>query len=354
MNAQDTLKIQDPGPATTVQDIGRLDARRWGVPVAGTLVPDWLFLANALVGNAPGAAGLEFRLIGPRFTVEADEMLLAVGGPAEMRIEGTEGSRTVPPWTAATVTRGEKVVLGRIGAGTTAILAVSGGIDAPLVLGGRSTYIRAALGGHEGRALRAGDRVLVGGQRSATPRALQDAPTDDMSPIRLIEGPQDDHFEPAALETLLTANYTVTDKVDRMGMRLDGPGLAHRKPDLAQIASDGAVPGAIQVPGNGLPIVLLADGQTVGGYPKIATVISADLPRLARRAPGEKLRFAAVDVDEAESIFRRHLDTLRRLAKQAKDTGVSAGVDFRRLYQANLISGMVDVAQPDHFPWSVG
>ena len=155
------------------------------------------------------------------------------------------------------------------------------------------------------------------------------------------------------LETLLAEAYTVTDKVDRMGMRLEGPVLAHRTPDLAQIASDGIVPGAVQVPGNGQPIVLLADGQTVGGYPKIATVISADLPRLARRSPKECVRFALVDVAEAERILRDQEKSLKSLAKQARPSTLSAGIDLHRLYEANLISGVVDIARPNHFPGSV-
>ncbi len=348
-----TLKIRDPGPVTTVQDAGRLTARRWGVPVAGTLVPDWLFLANALVGNGEEAAGLEFWLTGPRFTVETDAVLLAVGGPAEMKVEGAEGARSVPPWTATRAERGDKVGVGRVGSGTTAVLAVSGGIDTRPVLGSRATYTRAALGGLDGRALRPGDDLPLGTQGSAEPLALSDPPIDQDDPIRVVLGPQDDHFQPEALEAFLNGQYTVTDMVDRMGMRLDGPALAHRVPELAQIASDGSVPGAVQVPGNGQPIVLLADAQTVGGYPKIATVISADLPRLARLAPGEMVRFVAVGVSEAEEHYRRKIASLRALMKQAKPTWLASGLDLRCLYAANLISGMVDMTRPDHFPGNV-
>jgi 5-oxoprolinase (ATP-hydrolysing) subunit C len=348
-----TLKIIDPGPATTVQDAGRHDARRWGVPVAGTLSPDWLALANHLVGNDANAAGLEFRLIGPRFTVEADEMLLAVAGPAEITVEGADGLRTIPPWTAVPVLRGDKIAVGRISSGTTAILVVSGGIDTAPVLGSRATYVRAALGGHAGRALRRGDSLPVGVQSAVAPLALPDPPTDGTDPIRLIVGPQDDHFEPMALKALLAGSYTVTDMVDRMGMRLEGPQLRHRAAELAQIASDGIVPGAVQVPGNGQPIVLLADGQTVGGYPKIATVISADLPRLARRAPGEAICFARVEVAEAEAILRHHQKTLQLMADQARPASLSGRLDIRRLYENNLIGGAIDMARPNHFPGSI-
>jgi allophanate hydrolase len=351
------LLIRDPGPATTVQDFGRPDARRWGVPVSGTLVPDWLRLANALVGAEPGAAGLEFRLAGPRFEVEGEVggegLRVAAGGPAELRIEGADGARTVPAWTAAAVQAGETVTVGRVREGTTAVLAVSGGIDTPPFLGSRATYARAALGGFEGRALQPGDRLPVGGAASGEPLALPEPPAEPGGAIRVVPGPQDDHFEPGALEALLEAVFTVTDKADRMGMRLSGPRLAHLSEDLAQIVSDGIVPGAIQVPGNGAPIVLLADGQTVGGYPKIATVIGADLPRLARMAPGAELRFAAVTAEAAEDLLRERMRALDALAAGARPASLTDGIDLRRLYETNLVGGVVDVARPDNFPGSL-
>ncbi|MBT8418092.1 MAG: allophanate hydrolase, partial [Silicimonas sp.] len=240
-----------------------------------------------------------------------------------------------------------------VGTGTTAVLAVSGGIDVPLVLGSRATYARAALGGIAGRAMQAGDRLPLGRQKADEPLAYPDPPADTDDPIRVVLGPQDDHFEPAALTAFFEGRYTVTDKVDRMGMRLDGPALAHRAPELAQIASDGTVPGSVQVPGNGQPIVLLADGQTVGGYPKIATVISADLPRLARRAPGDQVRFVGIEVDVAEHRYRTQMASLRAKGKQARPASQMSGIDLRRLYASNLISGIVDMTRSDHFPGNV-
>lgn len=335
----DVIVIRDPGPATTVQDFGRPDMRRFGVPVAGTLSPDWLHLANALVGAPVAAAGLDFRLAGPRFTVESDSIRVVVGGPAEIRIDGPDGTRTVPPWTAAVARRGETVAVGRVLQGTTAVLAVSGGIATPPVLGSRATYVRAGLGGHEGRALRPGDRLPLGPQTDLPPLALPDPPVDARTPIRIVPGPQDDHFDTASHDAFLGGDFTVTDKIDRMGMRLDGPALHHCSPDLTDIVSDGIVPGAVQVPGNGQPIVLLADGQTVGGYPKIATVISADLPRLARRSPGDLVRFLAVDPAEAARIGAAATRARAALLDRARPAS-GGGLDLRRLYDGNLISGV--------------
>ena len=347
------LVVRDPGPATTVQDLGRPAARRWGVPVSGMLAPDWLRLANALVGNPAGAAGLEMRLAGPRLAAEGGAVTVAVGGPMTPVLEGAAGRRRIAPWQAIRMEPGETLTLGRVEAGTTAVLAVAGGIDTPPVLGSRATYARAGLGGFEGRALAPGDRLPLGPAPDAPPLALPRPPAEPDGAIRIVFGPQDDHFTEAARATLLTAPFTATDQADRMGLRLAGPRLAHRDPALAQIVSDGIAPGAVQVPGNGAPIVLLADGQTVGGYPKIATVIAADLPRLARLAPGAQIRFAAVGLAEAEAALAEHLEGLDRLIATARPAGADIGLDPTRLLAANLVSGTVDTARPDHFPWAL-
>jgi biotin-dependent carboxylase-like uncharacterized protein len=344
------LVIREPGPATTVQDLGRPGGRRLGIPISGTLVPDWLRLANALVGNRADAAGLEVRLTGPRIEVDADSAVVVLGGPAEMRVTGADGARSVPPWTAVRARRGDAIAVGRIAAGTTAVLAVAGGIATPPFLGSRSTYARARLGGLDGQALQAGDRLPIGETPAAEPRVLAGPPPEAAGPIRVVLGPQDDHFHMASIETFLGRTYTVTDRADRMGMRLDGPALPHRATDLAQIVSDAVVPGAIQVPGSEQPIVLLADAQTVGGYPKIATVIGADLPRLARAAPGTAIRFAAVEPAAAEAALRERTEVLARLADEAHPADAFAALDARRLYGVNLVDGVVDTARPDHFP----
>lgn len=333
-----SLVVLDPGPATTVQDMGRRDARRWGVPVAGTLAPDWLALANGLVGAPPDAAALELRLLGPRLRVEGGHVRLVLAGPADMRVESGGTTRTVPAFTATDVAPDDIVSVGPVRNGTVALLAVSGGIAVPPVLGSRATYVRAALGGLDGRALRANDRLPVGPTEAREPLALATPWVEERGPIRVILGPQDDHFTETAVTTFLEEPFDVTREADRMGLRLSGPVLAHRRPDLTQIVSDGLVPGAVQVPGSGAPIVLLADGQTVGGYPKIATVIGADLPRLARRAPGDTLRFRAVTVAEAETARHRAAAALMKRLAEARPA--TTGLDLRRLYEANLVDGV--------------
>lgn len=214
------------------------------------------------------------------------------------------------------------------------------------MLGSRATYARAALGGHKGRALQPGDRLPIGPFADAQPLALPEPLQDPSTPIRVIPGPQDDHFPPETLRAFLAGTFTVSDQIDRMGMRLSGPVLAHSAPELTGIVSDGIVPGAVQVPGNGQPIVLLADGQTVGGYPKIATVISADLPRLARRSPGEAIRFQAVDIDEARRLHGAAAKARAALLDSARPA-TAGGLDLRSLYEQNLISGVLDMRAAD-------
>ena len=204
-----------------------------------------------------------------------------------------------------------QLVLGR--ESSCAYLAVEGGVAVPLVLGSASTYLRAGLGGFEGRALRQGDLVPLAVER-ASERPEQRLPTPLPAtadqPIHVILGPQQEYFADEAVTTLLDAEFRISTNADRMGMRLDGPRLCHRQG--WDIVSDAIATGAIQVPGSGQPILLLADHQTTGGYPKIAAVISADLPVVGRRRPGDAIRFAAVTVEEAEQLAPRQRTPPRR------------------------------------------
>jgi biotin-dependent carboxylase-like uncharacterized protein len=223
-----------------------------------------------------------------------------------------------------------------------AYLVVEGGIAVQPVLGSASTYVRAGLGGLDGRALRQGDLVPLATERAPERAELRlSAPplASGEQPIRVILGPQQEHFTEEAVATLLGAEFRVSNSADRMGMRLDGPRLRHRRG--WDIVSDAIATGAVQVPGSGQPILLLADHQTTGGYPKIATVISADLPVVGRRRPGDRLRFAAVSVEEAEQLARgeeRHLAALIAAFEAVPNGG---GIDLATLYAGNLISGIV-------------
>jgi biotin-dependent carboxylase-like uncharacterized protein len=215
------------------------------------------------------------------------------------------------------------------------------------VLGSRSTLVRAGIGGLDGRALRAGDCLPLCQPRAAEAEEVRLAGLNLAPPprFRIILGPQDDYFTAEALAALSQKSFTVTPASDRMGMRLDGPHLGHSKG--YNIVSDGIAPGTIQVPGNGLPIVLLADRQTTGGYPKIATVISADLPALGRLTPGAQVRFEVVSIEAAEAARRAQAAELAALARLISPLPRTVEIDEGRLQGSNLVSGMVDALAGD-------
>ncbi|HWK45879.1 MAG TPA: biotin-dependent carboxyltransferase family protein [Stellaceae bacterium] len=334
------LKIIQPGLMTTLQDLGRVGYQALGIPVSGALDPIALRFANRLVGNPESEAALEILGMGPHFTVAGGVRLALVGG-------GNLIVNDRPPIAAgASVTVGDGVEVKILGplAGP-AYLSVAGGFDVPMFLGSRSTYPRNNLGGFEGRPLRPRDAIplslsapLPGPER----RLAQAWDYAETARVRVVLGPQDDYFTEAAIVQFLEERFTVTKDADRMGLRLDGPALAHSRG--FDIVSDGIVNGSIQVPGTGRPIILLADHQSAGGYPKIATVISADLPRLARAVPGTVLTFAAVTVAEAEAA-RRQLEA--RFAEHPIENwsgSLPGELDEASLYAENLISGVVDGA----------
>jgi biotin-dependent carboxylase-like uncharacterized protein len=243
--------------------------------------------------------------------------------------------------------RGQVLRIGALSGSVVGYLAVEGGFDVAHALGSQSTYTRAGLGGFDGRAVRAGD-ILPLQRTDADMREERQLPARALAAppprIRVVLGPQDDYFSPQGIRTLLTSTYTVSPASDRMGMRLEGPALEHAKG--ANIVSDGIAPGAIQVPGNGLPIVLLADRQTTGGYPKIATVIAADLPVLGRLAPGADIAFEAVSIEAAEAAYRRQASLLAALPSQVVAVGSAGAIDAAALLAANLVSGVVNAHDP--------
>lgn len=330
------LRVRNPGLLTTVQDLGRFGHRRFGVPQSGALDRDALLLANALVGNGADQAALECIGLGPTLTIEDSAVRMAVLG-AQSSITGVDGQRrAVPPGHSMLLQAGDTLAVGPLSA-FSAIIAVEHGIDVEPVLGSRSTYLRGGFGGL-GRKLEAGDRLPIKG--AVGDRAERRLPTpvasDPSQAIRVVLGPQDNAFTAGGIETFLSETWRVTNSADRMGFRLEGARIDHENsPD---IVSDGAVPGAIQVPGSGQPIVLLADGQSVGGYTKIATVISCDLSRFARHRPGEIVRFAAVTQARAEALAREHDEALR-LAIEAMEP-VREGLNLAALYRENLVSGV--------------
>lgn len=338
------VEVTTGSAGCTVQDGGRFGHRHQGIPLAGWLDRPLAQAANALAGNPPEAACLELRGPGPALRVVDGPVRLALAGRVAATLLRADGRpEPLPPWTSATLQPGDALRLGAVPGGC-AYLALHGGVQVAPVLGSRSTYVRAALGGLHGGPLRAGDRLPC--SRWTDPRPLQrQAPrpwVPDEGPLRVLMGPQADHFTEAALARLLDSDWQATAAQDRMGLRLAGPPLAHRSAAAADIVSDGVAPGAIQVPAGGQPIVLLADGQTVGGYPKIATVVTADLPRLAQAAPGTRLRFQAVDAAAAHAALAALRQRWRDWAATLCDRLPPGALDEAALYAGNLISGMVD------------
>jgi allophanate hydrolase len=335
------LKVLTPGLHTTVQDLGRPGYQAIGVPVSGALDGVSLRLANALVGNSPGTPALEVLISGPSFEVTADTVRVALAGAGASLAIGAEKAH-VEAGQSVTLPRGEVVEIVVGSQSASCYFAVEGGIAVPMVLGSASTYVRAAFGGLNGRALRSGDIVLLAmaraSQRSEFRLSSPIKETGDR-PIRVVLGPQQEYFTAEAVAILLDAEFRISQSADRMGMRLDGPLLElHCGWD---IVSDAITTGAIQVPGSGQPILLLADHQTTGGYPKIATVISADLPVVGRRRPGDALRFAAVTVEAAEELCRAEERRLAELVASLESVTQRPGIDLGSLYDGNLISGVV-------------
>jgi allophanate hydrolase len=339
------LRVKSPGLHTTVQDLGRDGFADVGVPPSGALDAVALRLANALVGNAPDAAVLEILVSGPTLEVIGDGAQVAfVGGTAGMSVQDAH-HRSISAGRSVHLRKGDVVKLGMLARTSCGYLAVAGGIAVPRVLGSASTYTRGTLGGFEGRALRAGD-VLYGAEINSAREELELATpleADFDAPIRVVLGPQDDHFTEIAIEAFLAGTYTVSAQADRMGFRLEGPVLAHTRG--YNIVSDGIVSGSIQVPGSGQPIVLMRDYQTIGGYPKIATVISPDISRLGRRSPGAKVRFAKVSRDEAEAIYRDEEAAIAERIKALRAARDEASLNVEALYDENLIGGIVNARE---------
>lgn len=345
--AKPALRILQPGPQTTVQDLGRFGFQALGVPSCGALDPVALRLANRLVGNEEDAAALECRLLGPSFEVIGAPLRLALAGAsASIGIDVEGAIRQMPAWRAFTVPAGAIVRIGALRGSGCATLALAGGLDIPEVLGSRATDLKGGFGGHRGRALMADDVIAAAGARLDGPELELPAPPAQAFPgtLRVVPGPQAEAFAPESLETFLAAPYEVSREADRMGMRLQGPPLAFVR--AADIVSDGIATGAIQVPGSGLPIILLADHQTIGGYAKIAAVISADLPAAGRLLPGASIRFRAVSVAEAEEARRALEREIVRLVGTMAPVREAAAVDEAALFTSNLISGVVTAFDP--------
>ena len=295
-----SLEVEDGGLLTTVQDLGRVGYQRYGVPVAGAVDASALRAANQLVGNELGAAALECTVSGPRLRCLKTTIASVTGADLGAIVERRDlGRWRVPPSSSFRLRAGNVLTFEGRRSGARAYVAFAGGIDVPPVLGSRSTYVIAEMGGYQGRALQAGDgltlrdaeEIAVG--RVSSLKGQPESREADVT-LRIVWGPQDDYFTDEGRAKLVTSVYIVGPSSDRMGYRLKGPTLEHK--DVQEIISDGMMLGAVQVPPNGLPIVMLADRATTGGYPKIATVVGQDVAKLAQLLPGERVRFRAIEL----------------------------------------------------------
>jgi biotin-dependent carboxylase-like uncharacterized protein len=314
------LDVISPGLFTTVQDMGRHGYAHLGVPASGPMDPIAFQLANAVVGNGHECAALELTALGGRYRVTEGECVLCVGGAIEASVDG----RPLKNWVSHRLPPGSELTLGRVQQGMRAYLALAGGIHVMPALGSRATLTRAALGGWHGRPLAKGDRLPLGpengvGQRYCAHERL--VSLYGAGPLSVILGPQQEAFTTAALYTFLHSYYRVSTQADRMGYRLAGAALAHVHG--ADMVSDAVVPGSIQVPGNGQPIIALHDRQTTGGYPKIATLITADLPRLGQVRPGQSLAFRSVSVQDGVARWRRLQEMIIACLHHIQSTEVS-------------------------------
>lgn len=304
----------------TIQDDGRRFARSSGVPRGGAMDSFALAAANIVAGNPPNAGALEWALTPGTLRFEGNCVFSVGGASPEVLLAG----RTVTPLTAMTANAGDELTVGPFAARRFLYLAVNGGIDAPPILQSASTYLPGKFGGLEGRMIRTGDRLHTGRSKATLegfhcPDEL--APDYDATSVRVTRGPQAELFGDDCWRALLTTEFRIAHASDRTGYRLEGKRIPH---ELGLLPSEAGCAGAIQIPLDGNPIVLMADAPTVGGYPKIAVVADADLPLIAQKAPGDRVRFDLVTIAESQRALRRRAADLALLAARRVSGAASA------------------------------
>tara|TARA_B110000438_G_scaffold76870_2_gene77063 strand:- start:2386 stop:3477 length:1092 start_codon:yes stop_codon:yes gene_type:complete len=302
-NSPRIVQIVQPGPMTLVQDRGRLGFQKLGVSVSGAVDIDSFDLGNLLVGNDPDAACLEILLGGLEIEFLDDLIIAVTGAESDVTIDGV----TIALGVSYFIHSDARLKLGMATDGLRTYIAIAGGIDIPQTLGSRSTHFASKIGGVEGRSLVAGDVLSLGEPSTLAASGLllegesTSSPSDEIS-VRIMLGPQDDEFSDTGIESLLNSRYVVSDQSNRQGLRLEGP-VIESKSGRYDIVSDAVVNGSIQVPGDGKPIILLADRQTTGGYAKIATIATVDLPKLGQAAPGTNITFTEITVEESQELL---------------------------------------------------
>lgn len=298
------VKIIIPGALTTVQDAGRYGFMEFGIGPSGVMDMQAFFDASYLVGNEHGEAVLEATLFGGIMEFTQETVIALTGADMEPQINNV----SVPMDTPLKINPSDTLSLGMVKEGCRTYIAFAGGIDVPFVMGSRSTNIKCRIGGFKGRALRAGDIISLGTGRDYTGlmgRKIERRTYPPDIKVRVIQGPQEDYFTEKGKKTFYSETYTISRQSDRMGYRLEGEAV--ESVDGTDIVSDGIAPGSVQISSDGKPIVLLADRQTTGGYAKIATVCSFDIPKLVQGKPGDRVRFIPVTLEEAEKINRRQV-----------------------------------------------
>jgi 5-oxoprolinase (ATP-hydrolysing) subunit C len=338
------LVVASIGPASSVQDGGRPGAQRYGLTPSGAMDRLALAAANCLVGNELFAAGVEIGPFGASFTARDGAVRVAIAGaPRNLDI----GGRALAAETSVTLKDGETLTLGFARGGAFSYLAVEGGIKGEPVFGSLAVNARAGLGSPYPRPLQAGDEFSLDEASAGTERRIE-LPKPASGPIRVVLGPQDDEFDDANKALFLESEWKISATSDRMGYRLEGPAIKHTHGH--NIVSDGTVNGSIQVPGNGAPIVLMMDRGTSGGYPKIATVISADLGRFAQVSAGTPFRFHAVSMAEAQDEARKFAKMLRSLPDRLRPVD-TVELNIEALSGANVAGQAVSAV--DAVTWQV-
>ncbi len=312
------LEVLQPGVLTTVQDLGRYGFSQFGVPPSGALDSFSLRVGNLLVGNREGDACLEITLMGLKLKVLREIVIAITGGDLSPTLNG----EPLEMWKTHLAIEGDLIEFKGVRRGCRAYLAICGGFDVPSLMESKSTCLSGKFGGYEGRPLRRGDLLFTSDVPISLDRLGLRFPKEDIPSIekeailRVILGPQDDQFTEKGMKTFSSSLYWVTPQCDRMGLRLDGPQL-ERQPDVEEsIISEGLVPGSIQVPGDGKPIIILTELVT-GGYTKIATVISTDLPKVAQLKPGDRVRFEPISIEDAHHLLREQEKKIKNFISQS-------------------------------------
>ena len=308
------FRVLKGGMLTTVQDLGRYGYQSQGFSVAGVMDQRAFKIANLLLDNPENEAVLEITLIGPTLEFTSETIIAITGGDFTPKING----EAAPMYTAIYMKKGDVLAFGSARTGTRGYIAFSSYLDVPVVMGSRCTNLKSRIGGFKGRKLQEGDYIGFRMKRRYLPFFLSrtlpvERFEESEAVLRVVMGPQDDKFTHKGIQTFLKEEFTVTSDFDRMGCRLDGPFIASESG--SDIISDGIAYGAVQVPSHGKPIILLSDRQTTGGYAKIATVISVDIPKLVQRKMDHKIRFKAVTVEEAQKALLdevQELESMRR------------------------------------------